>query len=325
MEVSAKTHSELYEYISGFAKEGLNCDGCGEHIRIWEFAYASVLLPDNTHEKYRFQKPEAWAHNYLQLKPAGEEVNRPKVTMRDTIIVTRLVLSAIELTLEPRKDSRELSTAFTHLQEGSMWLGKVLGALGTTAYPESSNPESKVIEKRADTVTEPHPIPVGRIEGVKAIRQSLKDQIEGLKVTAMELTEDILHLEDDVDEGSVITYLFYSVKSLELAVMWLGMELNRIRINLDRMEQFKIEREEQVATNITNAAKVSYDTYGKVTDFKNFQGNPMPKFDELPETIQNAWKEVGKLGFGLPEYKGMSAGNYQNDIWEDAQAPGSGA
>lgn len=37
-------------------------------------------------------------------------------------------------------------------------------------------------------------------------------------------------------------------------------------------------------------AKQAYLAYGEVTDFKNFQGEPMPKFEELPERIQNAWK-----------------------------------
>lgn len=36
-------------------------------------------------------------------------------------------------------------------------------------------------------------------------------------------------------------------------------------------------------------AQEVYGAYGKVTDFKNFQGNPMPKWEELPPKIQEAW------------------------------------
>lgn len=36
-------------------------------------------------------------------------------------------------------------------------------------------------------------------------------------------------------------------------------------------------------------AEEAYLAYGKVTDFKNFQGNPMPEFADLPPTIQAAW------------------------------------
>lgn len=36
-------------------------------------------------------------------------------------------------------------------------------------------------------------------------------------------------------------------------------------------------------------AKVAYEAYGKVTDYKNYQGLQMPKWEELSETIQKAW------------------------------------
>jgi hypothetical protein len=42
-------------------------------------------------------------------------------------------------------------------------------------------------------------------------------------------------------------------------------------------------------TNPESRARLAYTAYGKVTDFKNFQGNPMPAFDELPEKIREAW------------------------------------
>lgn len=36
-------------------------------------------------------------------------------------------------------------------------------------------------------------------------------------------------------------------------------------------------------------AKEAYHAYGKVTQFKNFQGNPMPEWDALTPTIRQAW------------------------------------
>ena len=36
-------------------------------------------------------------------------------------------------------------------------------------------------------------------------------------------------------------------------------------------------------------AERSYTSYGQVTGFKNFNGDPMPEFDKLPKTIQKAW------------------------------------
>jgi hypothetical protein len=36
-------------------------------------------------------------------------------------------------------------------------------------------------------------------------------------------------------------------------------------------------------------AREAYRAYGATTDFKNFQGNPMPAFDDLPPKIREAW------------------------------------
>lgn len=36
-------------------------------------------------------------------------------------------------------------------------------------------------------------------------------------------------------------------------------------------------------------AKLAYAAYGQATGNKNFQGNPMPTWDALGETIQGAW------------------------------------
>lgn len=41
---------------------------------------------------------------------------------------------------------------------------------------------------------------------------------------------------------------------------------------------------------LTRYAERAYNAYGKTTDFKNFQGNPMPEWSELPDRIQAAWK-----------------------------------
>ena len=37
-------------------------------------------------------------------------------------------------------------------------------------------------------------------------------------------------------------------------------------------------------------AEELYKVYGGVTDFKNFQGNPMPEWDALPNKIKLAWE-----------------------------------
>jgi hypothetical protein len=37
------------------------------------------------------------------------------------------------------------------------------------------------------------------------------------------------------------------------------------------------------------AAPIAYAAYAEVTGGKNFRGDPMPEFDDLPETIREAW------------------------------------
>lgn len=40
---------------------------------------------------------------------------------------------------------------------------------------------------------------------------------------------------------------------------------------------------------VEDMAKRAYDAYGAVTDFKNYQGLPMPKWEDLTDKIRAAW------------------------------------
>jgi hypothetical protein len=42
--------------------------------------------------------------------------------------------------------------------------------------------------------------------------------------------------------------------------------------------------------DIDQLAREAYDAYGAVTGHKNYQGLPMPAFDDLGEKIQEAWR-----------------------------------
>lgn len=70
---SAKKYGELYEFIEGTAKEYLFCDGAcftdegPKLIKQGEICYASCLLPSKSHPKYEYQKPEMWAHKFIDL------------------------------------------------------------------------------------------------------------------------------------------------------------------------------------------------------------------------------------------------------------------
>lgn len=40
---------------------------------------------------------------------------------------------------------------------------------------------------------------------------------------------------------------------------------------------------------MTKRAEAAYAAYGAVTDYKNYQGKPMPEFEDLTPQIQQAW------------------------------------
>jgi len=69
-----------------------------------------------------------------------------------------------------------------------------------------------------------------------------------------------------------------------------------------------IERVEPAKTSVTTEqiravfdqkalARQAYYAYGSVTDFKNFQGNPMPEWEALPEKIQQAWMAAARFAW----------------------------
>jgi len=41
---------------------------------------------------------------------------------------------------------------------------------------------------------------------------------------------------------------------------------------------------------MSELAKAAYTAYGESTGWKNFQGAPMPAWEELPEAIRTAWR-----------------------------------
>lgn len=49
-----------------------------------------------------------------------------------------------------------------------------------------------------------------------------------------------------------------------------------------------------VTTYWTERAMAAYDAYGAVTDHKNYQGLPMPAYNDLTDKIRAAWVEAVK-------------------------------
>lgn len=45
---------------------------------------------------------------------------------------------------------------------------------------------------------------------------------------------------------------------------------------------------------VVNTANSLYNEYGRSAEWKNFQGNPMPTWQELPVTTREHWIEVAR-------------------------------
>lgn len=52
--------------------------------------------------------------------------------------------------------------------------------------------------------------------------------------------------------------------------------------------------EQLTDANWSAIAPFAYSAYGAVVNFKNYQGQPMPPFDQLPETIKQAWEQAAR-------------------------------
>lgn len=48
-------------------------------------------------------------------------------------------------------------------------------------------------------------------------------------------------------------------------------------------------------TQFDDVARAAYAAYGETTGHKNFRGEPMPAYDELGTTIQNAWRAAARV------------------------------
>lgn len=202
--------------------------------------------------------------------------------MRYLIKQTRHSLNGLLVVLATKtyQTSWELNNGYKDLKVGVMRLGKLLGELGdANPYPESMDPGSKKIEPAADMPDHPFVIPDYDefVFAIKFIRQYIDNDVQKLTEA---FNKYYSHEQHGIPHRALIV-----IEALQDAKMWYGEVLGKIR---------EAEIESQKASELNKEyalklAKEAYTRYGSVTEFKNFQGNPMPDFEALPETIQKAW------------------------------------
>lgn len=148
--------------------------------------------------------------------------------MQEQLRNVRLELDRIAALTGRLDPSRESALAKTHFQESKMMLGKVLGELGeANPYPESKNPTSPVIEKTAERSG---PVEwssdTDHITRVKTLRQDSDATCNELKSLMNFNHENKISLE-------VTIFLEQAFIEANKGMMWLGMELGRIRDTAD--------------------------------------------------------------------------------------------
>lgn len=144
--------------------------------------------------------------------------------MNDKIQALRRALDARTQDIAALGRSRELSLAFTSLQQGRMLLGNTIKLLGgSTPYPEASNPKSPRIEPPADVTTADYApeLPEDPVAAVKTVRERLESQVAGMELLRAALfPRHVGTLAESVFEAAYVQLL--------LAKNWLGMELSAI-------------------------------------------------------------------------------------------------
>ena len=118
------------------------------------------------------------------------------------------------------------------------------------------------------THAEPHPEPSALdLESWRADAKSLGDRFAVIVGTE---TIGVWEVTRDGDVQQLAPHVAATDKAMDMSTT-------------NIVERYNVER-----------AKAAYRAYGATTNFLNFQGNPMPEWDALPEKIRTAWVAAAK-------------------------------
>lgn len=114
------------------------------------------------------------------------------------------------------------------LTSSRMWLGKVLGELGTAnPYPDSKNPESSAIEPTADVSDSQIIFPSEAVPFIKTMRKRLEELETELKVHTDRESWPIGT--DTIFNFWRMRHVMKATEDLMEASMWYGMALSELR------------------------------------------------------------------------------------------------
>lgn len=153
---------------------------------------------------------------------AANELKRPSTQFLATpqkVKEVRMFVDHLMIQSKNISPSREVSLAYTNMQRGFMWLGKVLQGLSEpNPYPESTNVNSAKIEERTDQSKDSPAMFPGmpnngdRTANIKWFRANLDDVVS------------------KIDFGYSNRAANNAEDAFAEAKMWFGQELNNIRL-----------------------------------------------------------------------------------------------
>jgi|CXWL01.1.fsa_nt_gi hypothetical protein len=125
-------------------------------------------------------------------------------------------------------------------------------------------------------------------EIIGAARDLLQDTRDAKQDGQIDEAEAVILVQDSFHLIGLIVGKVTLTKSVKALIKTMATELLRV-----------VKGEVVMYTDL-DLAKEAYSAYGAVTDYKNYQGLPMPKWDDLTPKIQAAWlaaaQRVAELG-----------------------------
>lgn len=167
---------------------------------------ACAMAPNKAYEKV---SPES--QNQLRSVITSAKVKSIRMFVDDLMIQSKIITP-----------SREISLAYTNMQRGFMWLGKVLQELNeSNPYPESTNIASPKIEERTDQAKDSQ-------TSFEQFRFEVSDRTKAIKWFRDKLDfviNQIVCFESNGRAADNAGDAFAEAK------MWFGQELNNIRLS----------------------------------------------------------------------------------------------
>jgi hypothetical protein len=148
-----------------------------------------------------------------------------KIIKAKRVHIDALIINVSEFTL-----TREIATAKTNLQRAQMFLGKMLGSIGEkTPYTESNNSDNEIIEEPVDKA----PGAIKYPDGVDTTIKKIKFIREEIEIVVQQINATIGMYDKVIDEYDILSasFLVTVMTALTEAEMWLGQELNNIKLN----------------------------------------------------------------------------------------------